>query len=107
MVALVVFDVALLAYAADGALLIRLRQRAEQRDASVALAESRLERLRAAGCPAAAIGDSLVAPGIHEWWRVTETASGASGPLRAVQDSVAFGTSAAPAAVVLRTSIAC
>ena len=103
LVALVVFDVALLAFAADAALLVRLRAAAMRRDAGRLAAVSRLDRLRASGCPAPSAGQDSSVAGVHEYWRVD--AAGAT--IRRIRDSVDFGTPAAPAALVLYSAIAC
>lgn len=103
LVALLVFDVALLAFAADAAVLVRLRGAAMRRDAGRFAAVSRLARLRASGCPAPSAGQDSSLAGVHEYWRVD--AAGAS--FRRVRDSVDFGTPAAPAALVLQSTIAC
>jgi prepilin-type N-terminal cleavage/methylation domain-containing protein len=103
LIALVVFDVALLAFAADAATLVRLRARAERRDAGRTAALSRLARLRAAGCPAPVAGHATPVAGVQEYWRVQAT-----GPAtRRIRDSVAFGTPAAPASFVLQSTLAC
>ena len=103
LVALVVFDVALLAFAADAAVLVRLQGVSSRRDAGIALAESRVAGFRALGCPSAAAGDSWPAPGVHEHWSV-QAAGDAS---RHVIDSVHFSDGQPPAAFVLRTTVAC
>ncbi|HEU4988853.1 MAG TPA: prepilin-type N-terminal cleavage/methylation domain-containing protein [Gemmatimonadaceae bacterium] len=103
LVALVVFDVALLAFAADAAALVRLRGRALRRDRGRAAAQSRLALLRAAGCPPPGAGQSTPAPGVREYWSVV---SGENGVLL-LTDSVEFGTPSAPAALVLRSAIGC
>ena len=103
LVALVVFDVALLAFAADAALLVRLRGAAARRDAGVSAALSRVAVYRAQGCQRAASGDSWPAPGVHEDW-VVEVAPNAR---RRVRDSVVYGDRQAPTAFVLRTTLGC
>ncbi|HEX8726862.1 MAG TPA: prepilin-type N-terminal cleavage/methylation domain-containing protein [Gemmatimonadaceae bacterium] len=103
LVALVVFDVALLAFAADAAVLVRLQGVSSRREAGVASAESRVAGLRAVGCPSPAAGDSWPAPGVHEHWSVQ--AAGNAG--RRVVDSVHFSDGQPPAAFVLRTTVAC
>ncbi len=103
LVALVVFDVALLAFAADAAVLLRLRGVSTRRDTGVAAAQSRLAGLRARGCPRPASGDTWPAPGVHESWSV----QAAPGDARRIRDSVSFADHQAPAAFVLRTTVAC
>ena len=103
LVALVVFDLALLAFAADAAVLVRLRGVSSRRDAGVTAAESRVASLRAFGCPLPASGDSWPAPGVHEHWSVQAV----PGRGRRLSDSVAFPDGQPPAAFVLRTTLAC
>lgn len=103
LVALIVFDVALLAFAADVAVLVRLRGVSARRDTGVAAAQSRVAGLRANGCPNPVSGDTWPAPGIHEYWTVEAAPGGA----RWVRDSVAFDDQQAPTAFVLRTTLAC
>ncbi len=103
LVALVVFDVALLAFAADAAVLVRLHGEAARRDIGVAAAQSRMAGLRARHCPPPASGDSWPAPGVHEYWSVQP----APGPARRLRDSVAFADEHAPRAFVLLTTLAC
>lgn len=99
-----VFDVALLGFAADAAMLVRLRGTAARRDAALAAALSRVERLRAAGCPPdAGAGQATPAPGVHEHWRVEP----APGPGLRVRDSVTYAAPPAPAAVVLAATVRC
>lgn len=103
LVALVVFDVALLAFAADAALLVRWRGAAGRRQAGIAAAQSRLAILRAEGCPPPATGVSAPAPGVREYWQVRAVA----GPGRRVRDSIAYLDADAPRAFVLHTTLAC
>jgi prepilin-type N-terminal cleavage/methylation domain-containing protein len=103
LVALVVFDIALLAFAADAAMLVRLHGRTLRRDQGRAAAISRLALLRAAGCPAPGAGHTYPAPGVQEFWTVESP----SMSVRVLRDSVDYGTAAAPAALVLRSAVPC
>ncbi len=104
LVALVLFDVALLAFAADAATLVRLYGVSARREAGVEAAESRVAILRALRCPPPASGESWPAPGAHEHWWVEAVVPG---PVRSVVDSVAFRDGHAPATFVLRTMLTC
>lgn len=101
--ALVVFDVALVAFAADAAALVRLRGSAARQEAAVRAAQSRLARLRAQPCPAPADGTDTPLAGVREYWSVT-TAPGAA---RALRDSVVFDGPRPAPAFVLRSAVAC
>lgn len=103
LVALVVFDVALLAFAADAAVLVRLRGVSARRDAAVSAALSRVAGLRARGCPSPSGGEAVPDPGVHEAWTVTATV----GMGRRVTDSVTYAGLSGPANFVLRTTVAC
>ena len=103
LVALVVIDVALLAFAADAALLVRLRASSERRDAGLLAATSRLARLRIGGCAAATGGAAAPSPGVHEAWSVAPQSGGAL----LVHDSVSYGTDRAARALVLDATIEC
>jgi prepilin-type N-terminal cleavage/methylation domain-containing protein len=103
LVALVVFDVALLAFAADAALLVRWRGASERRVAGVAAAQSRIAELRARGCPAPATGSATPGPGVREYWWVEAL----PGPARSVRDSIAYADASAPRAFVLHTATPC
>lgn len=103
LVALVIFDVALLALAADAAMLVRLRGAASRREQGRVVALSRLAGWRATGCPVPGEGTASPAPGMREYWSVR-----LAGPsVRLVRDSVAYGSEVAPAAVVLQSAIGC
>lgn len=103
LVALLVFDAALLAFAADAAVLVRVRGRAAQREAGIAAAESRLAWLRAEGCPPVGAWQGAVAPGVREFWWVAPGA----GASRRLRDSVAFGSPVSPGAYVLHSALVC
>ena len=103
LVALVIFDVALLALAGDAAMLVRLRGAAARREQGRAAALSRVAGWRASGCPAPSHGTASPAPGVREYWSVQM-----AGPwVRLVRDSVVYGTEVAPAVVVLQSAIWC
>ncbi|MDE3151692.1 MAG: prepilin-type N-terminal cleavage/methylation domain-containing protein [Gemmatimonadota bacterium] len=103
LVALVVFDVALLAFAADAASLVRLRGSAARQEAAVRAAQSRLAGLRAQPCPAPSNGTGTPLPGVREFWSVTA----APGSARDLRDSVVFDGPRPAPAFVLRSAVDC
>ncbi len=103
LVALLLFDVALLALAGDAALLTRAAGVARRRALATEAAAATIERLRALDCPAPAQGRRTLAPGVVESWSVTP----GPGATRRLSDSVAFTGLSGPAAYVLRSALAC
>jgi Tfp pilus assembly protein PilV len=84
LVALVLFEVGMLALAATSAMAARDLAAANLSVRALAVARNRVELLRASGCPAPGAGD-VQAGGLKEFWRVD-----AAGPLRIISDSVDF-----------------
>jgi len=84
MVALVIFNIGLLALAAGAALLVRQGGLVQRLDAARLAAASRVARLRAGGCPATQQGADSAQPGLLERWQVTAPDS----VTRAIDDSV-------------------
>ena len=107
LVALLLFEIGMLAVAATGAIAARdiavARRTAIARDA----ARNRVEALRARACaiPTGSAGSATPAPGITEHWRVSVSAAGAS---REIVDSVVLHLSAGrTASVVIRGASLC
>lgn len=103
LVALLLFDCALLALAGDAALLVRAAGAARRRATAATAAAATIQRLRVLGCPAPAQGQRAIAPGVTESWSVV--ADGDS--VRRLRDSVGYRGLAGPTAYVLRTTLVC
>ena len=105
LVALVLFEIGMLAIAATGAVAARdvaiARRTAQARD----LARNRVEALRATACviPSASEGSAVDAIGVTERWRVD-----AAGASRTIVDSVSFALPAGRrGTVVIRGATLC
>src|SRR5437879_6143424 len=85
LVALLLFDCALLALAGGAAVIVRQRGMTERRALARLTAENRLARLRGAGCPSPQTGSASPAPGLREQWQVIVFDSAT----RLIDDSVA------------------
>ncbi|HUX34892.1 MAG TPA: prepilin-type N-terminal cleavage/methylation domain-containing protein [Gemmatimonadaceae bacterium] len=103
LVALLLFDCALLAFAGDAAMLIRARGVAQRRATAAAAALNTLDRLRAWGCPAPASGQHAPAPGVYEFWYVRA----ASDSARVLVDSVTYRSMSRRSAFVIRSAMLC
>jgi type II secretory pathway pseudopilin PulG len=103
LVALLLFDCALLAFAGDAALLTRAAGVARRRAIAAAAAGSTIEQLRAIDCPVPGAGQRLVAPGVSESWSVAADVDS----VRRLRDSVAYGGLSGPAAYVLQSAVTC
>jgi Tfp pilus assembly protein PilV len=103
LVALLLFDCALLALAGDAGVLARASNVARRRETAASAALATIQRLKALGCPAPTVASRSVAPGISETWTV------AQGPasIRWVRDSVVYLAWAAPASFVLTSAVVC
>jgi Tfp pilus assembly protein PilV len=102
LVALVMFEVGILALVASGSVIARDMAAANRRLHARAVATARIEQLRAS-CPAPTGGHADAAAGVTEDWRVE-----AFGITRSLVDSVEYqlpGTRTAR--VVLRSSLLC
>lgn len=85
LVALVLFQIAALAFAATSAVAARDLAVAHRHTRAHAIAVERVARLRAGGCAATAGGWQLHAAGFEERWTVVTI-----GGIRAIADSVSF-----------------
>lgn len=103
LVAILLFDCALLAFAGDAALLVRASGLARRRQIGAAVAQSRIELLRARGCPAPGTGDASPTPGIHERWAVTAP----SDSTRILFDSVQYESTSVRLTFTLTSALGC
>jgi Tfp pilus assembly protein PilV len=102
LVALVLFEVGILALVASGAVVTRDMAIASRRSRATEIAAARIARLRASTCPGPSSG-ALAYPGGSEHWSVS-----ASGITRTVSDSVEFLLpSGRMSRVVLRAGAVC
>lgn len=85
LVALLLFDCALLALVGSAALVVRQTGAASRRAMAQLVTENRLARLDAGPCPSPQAGASEPAPGLHERWLVVALDSAT----RLIDDSVA------------------
>jgi Tfp pilus assembly protein PilV len=104
LVALLLFQVGMLAVAATGAVAAREVAAARRAAEARAAARNRIESLRPAVCASAAShASTVVAPGIEEHWRV-----GIAGSSRDVTDSVVYTLPAGRrGTLVLRAAVLC
>lgn len=104
LVALVLFQIGMLALAAAAAVAARDVGSAARRVQAVALAQNAAERMRIGVCSAPAGGGERLLPGgYREFWRVDVT-----GPKRVVTDSVVYArTAGRPAHVTARMAVLC
>lgn len=99
---LLLVDVALLTLVGTIAVITRQLGDAAARSAAFAIARNRVERLTSQGCASAASGDSVPAPGMHEWWSATPAAA-----FTLFSDSVELTTRHGVRTIVLRGRTAC
>ena len=103
LVALVLFQIGVLALAATTATAARDLGVANRRSRAQAVAEHRVALLRAGACPSPTSGMRDLPGGLSERWRID-----ASGAVRVISDSVAFpGASGRTSSVVARGFTLC
>ena len=103
LVALVLFQIGVLALAATTATAARDLGVANRHSRAQAVAEHRVALLRAGACPSPTAGIRELPGGLTERWRIR-----ASGAMRAISDSVVFpGACGRPSSVVARGFTLC
>lgn len=85
LVALVLFEFAMLALSAVSATAARDLAAARVLERAGSVARNRVEQLSGGGCPPARAADTSLSGGLREHWRVE-----AAGPTRRISDSVTF-----------------
>ncbi|MGA9837094.1 MAG: prepilin-type N-terminal cleavage/methylation domain-containing protein [Gemmatimonadaceae bacterium] len=103
LVALLLFDCALLAFAGNAALLVRAQGVARRREAGIAAALSTLASFRSRGCPAPVVGQASPAPGVREFWSVRSSPDS----VRMFRDSVDYQGLAHRSAFVITSAVVC
>ena len=85
LVALVLFEIGIMALVASGAVAARDLAAANRRTRARSAASEHVERLRVSACAASAHGRADIAGGLAESWRVE-----AAGPTRVITDSIEY-----------------